>query len=304
MARCSARLSRGLWERELLILASGDGLKTTGAKTSKHSLITLAHWTHPHMRTRTQASTSQQSTQEDNRRMRKHIIKSHYSFPHAISIWCCVYSLAEDWFYLNNNTLYMHRYIRAVKFIILFIFSGAETSSINIFAFFYCCSLIFCLNVKELIKYFSTCKTLFCMHITEQYKIQISDTRFLQARDASIWLLLSWYCLWFFRSEVLSILNRYQWSHFHTYLYTPLHGTRSESDKLMLESVVALKTVCHNWMNVTDFVIKFTEKLYFMSFSHILSNLLNKVSIGTDIDHAVSFLPLSLLMSLSLLHFY
>lgn len=43
MARCSARLSGGLWERELLILASGDGLKTTGAKTSKHSLITLTH---------------------------------------------------------------------------------------------------------------------------------------------------------------------------------------------------------------------------------------------------------------------
>lgn len=43
MARCSARLSAGLWERELLILASGDGLKTTGAKTSKQSLITPAH---------------------------------------------------------------------------------------------------------------------------------------------------------------------------------------------------------------------------------------------------------------------
>lgn len=51
MARCSARLSAGLWERELLILASGDGLKTTGAKTSKQSLITPAHWVRPHMRT-------------------------------------------------------------------------------------------------------------------------------------------------------------------------------------------------------------------------------------------------------------
>lgn len=60
MARCSARLSRGLWEREMLILASGDGLKTTGAKTSKHFVIMLAHWTHPHMRTWTQVSMRQQ----------------------------------------------------------------------------------------------------------------------------------------------------------------------------------------------------------------------------------------------------
>lgn len=77
MARCSARLNRGLWERELLILASGDGLKTTGAKTSKHSLITLAHWTHPHMRTGTQVSMSQQFTEEEVRCMCEHSVKSH-----------------------------------------------------------------------------------------------------------------------------------------------------------------------------------------------------------------------------------
>lgn len=63
LARCAARLNRGLWERALLILASGDGLKMMGAKTSKHSLITLAHWPRPHKHTCTQVSSlSQQCT--------------------------------------------------------------------------------------------------------------------------------------------------------------------------------------------------------------------------------------------------
>lgn len=89
MARCSARLSRDLWERELLILASGDGLKTTGAKTSKHSLITFAHWTHPHMHSSTQVSMSQQSAREKNRCMLKYSVKSHViiSFPNAFFYW-------------------------------------------------------------------------------------------------------------------------------------------------------------------------------------------------------------------------
>lgn len=45
MARCSTRLSTGLWERVLLILASGDGLKMTGPKTSKHCLVTFTYST-------------------------------------------------------------------------------------------------------------------------------------------------------------------------------------------------------------------------------------------------------------------
>lgn len=51
MARCSTRLSTGLWERVLLILASGDGLKMTGPKTSRHCLVTLTYSAHTHMHT-------------------------------------------------------------------------------------------------------------------------------------------------------------------------------------------------------------------------------------------------------------
>lgn len=51
ISRCSTRLSTGLWERVLLILASGDGLKMTGPKTSKHCLVTLTYSTHTHRHT-------------------------------------------------------------------------------------------------------------------------------------------------------------------------------------------------------------------------------------------------------------
>jgi len=65
MTRLYTRLSGGLWEREMLILASGDGLKTTGAKTSTHSLITLTHSSH----TCAQEGKyiTQQSIQDENR---------------------------------------------------------------------------------------------------------------------------------------------------------------------------------------------------------------------------------------------
>lgn len=83
MARCSARLSAGLWERELLILASGDGLKTTGAKTSKRSLITPAHWAHPRMRTSQQVWMRMTQT---HARVKRRIRQLRLSIPHGFHI--------------------------------------------------------------------------------------------------------------------------------------------------------------------------------------------------------------------------